>query len=178
MAEADHDLEVDLETDDVDHDDSDTEHVDDADPFDSDSEAQAEEPAPAGPKFPNADAWLRGWLLNVWQPPNPPGATDQHTSKAPPMWHWCPRWWLHPEAVVRIEALWRTWEDAQPDAYRGMALWLRDQFDHHWPRIVGNPGPLMYCTAEVHRPLPILRAIPAGVHLADVETPESEPEET
>ncbi|OYO13124.1 hypothetical protein CGZ98_06150 [Enemella evansiae] len=154
---------TDSDADDVDDAGVDVDEELDGDPFD----AEPADEQPAGPQYPNADAWLRGWLLNVWQPTIPPGANDTFQSNAPPPTHWCPRWWLHPEAVVRIEALWRTWEDAQPDAYRGMALWFRDQFDHHWPRLVGTPGPFMYCTNDTHRAPMQLRAIPVGVHLAD-----------
>ncbi|MFF3571003.1 DUF4913 domain-containing protein [Nocardia jiangxiensis] len=32
---------------------------------------------------------------------------------------WCTEWWRHPEAVIRLEALWRAWE-----YFRNVALWV------------------------------------------------------
>lgn len=28
---------------------------------------------------------------------------------------WCPQWWRHAEAIVRLEALWRSWEHLRLD---------------------------------------------------------------
>ena len=38
---------------------------------------------------------------------------------------WCERWFDHPEAMTRIQALWRSWEAArQDDTMTGPATWL------------------------------------------------------
>lgn len=46
-------------------------------------------------------------------------------------YRWHGRWWMHPEAVARIEALWRTWEHYRQDGTTGMSAWWRDHADHH-----------------------------------------------
>lgn len=80
--------------------------------------------------------------------------------------YWCPRWWLHPEAVNRIEALWRTWEQLRTDPMMGMSAWWRDHFDHHWDRLVGSGGVFAYCTPTLHRDGPTLAAIASPAHVS------------
>ncbi|MDQ1058060.1 hypothetical protein QFZ23_001961 [Arthrobacter globiformis] len=36
---------------------------------------------------------------------------------------WCIEWYFHPEAVSRIEALWRAWEHLRLDGVTGMSVW-------------------------------------------------------
>jgi hypothetical protein len=43
---------------------------------------------------------------------------------------WCAQWWAHGEAVLRLEALWRSWEIHRLDPGRRMATWLRDFADN------------------------------------------------
>ncbi len=61
------------------------------------------------------DAWVTGWLL-----PN-------FRRFITPSWRWCPRWWDEPhgEAVIRLEALRRSWAVSQADP-SGVAVlrWL------------------------------------------------------
>ncbi|WP_370460793.1 DUF4913 domain-containing protein [Pseudarthrobacter sp. GA104] len=44
---------------------------------------------------------------------------------------WCPRWWNRPEAISRLEALWRAWEHLRLDGATGMTVWWRDHATHH-----------------------------------------------
>lgn len=116
--------------------------------------------------FPNADMWLREWLLQIWQPVQAPDAVPSAPlSSSGANVHWCPKWWAHPEAVNRIELLWRSWEELRHDAMMGMSIWFRDHFDYHWPKLVGSGGVFTYCTEHVHRDLASVRAIPIDVHL-------------
>lgn len=77
------------------------------------------------------------------------GTTDQAspTRAAPPSRGsgnvWAADWWRYPEAVSRIEALWRAWEHLRLDPATGMSVWFRDHADHHM-RVLMNPewGPL------------------------------------
>ena len=63
---------------------------------------------------------------------------------------WCPQWWRHPEAIMRMEALWRTWEVLRRDPQSGMALWLREHADHHLPILTGAAGPFAECDPREH----------------------------
>jgi hypothetical protein len=51
---------------------------------------------------------------------------------------WCIEWFYHPEAVARIEALWRSWEHLRLDAATGASVWWRDHADHHM-RVLMDP---------------------------------------
>lgn len=77
---------------------------------------------------------------------------------------WCPSWWDHPEAYIRLEALWRSWEVCRLDAQRGMAVWFRDFLDGQLLTLFSPAGPFEECSGEDHRdrrPLP-LRPAPDG----------------
>ena len=54
---------------------------------------------------------------------------------------WAARWWEHDEALVRLEALWRSWEHLRLDAATGMSVWLRDHADHHMSILFDPDGP-------------------------------------
>ena len=83
---------------------------------------------------------------------------------------WCPQWWAHAEAIVRLTALWRTWEAARAsDEDSAMADWLRTYFDALNPVLLADDGPFASCSADAHReqrPLP-LTAPPVGFWNAD-----------
>jgi Domain of unknown function (DUF4913) len=79
---------------------------------------------------------------------------------------WCPQWWRHPEAVVRLEALWRAWEYLRKDSTTGMSVWLRDHCDPHMAQLLSADGPFKGCKPKQHsghpnEPLPGDRA-PTG----------------
>ena len=64
---------------------------------------------------------------------------------------WCARWFDHPEAVMRMTALWRTWEQARLNELIGAAGWLRIELDHHMPILHGEGGPFSGCVDGEHR---------------------------
>lgn len=105
------------------------------------------------PYFANCYQWFQDWLVPTWtRPLNPSTAT------------WCPQWWCHPEAVARIESLWRAWEQLRLDAGTGMSVWWRDHADHHLPTLLATDGPFKGCGPEKRhttRPLPLLPVEPA-----------------
>ncbi len=79
---------------------------------------------------------------------------------------WCAEWWRHAEAIVRLEALWRSWEQLRLDPATGMSVWLRDHADPHMAVLLSSDGPFKGCTEKKHsdrplRPLPSTAA-PAG----------------
>jgi hypothetical protein len=55
-------------------------------------------------------------------------------------YRWAADWWKYPEAVSRLEALWRSWEVARLDPL-AMSAWWRDEVDHHMPILMAQDGP-------------------------------------
>ncbi|MGV9354199.1 DUF4913 domain-containing protein [Streptomyces misionensis] len=80
---------------------------------------------------------------------------------------WCSSWWAHAEALVRLSAMWRSFEYLRVDAALGMSVWWRDHVDPHMRRL-RDPltGPFAACRrAGTHieqLPLPT-EAPPAGM---------------
>ena len=64
---------------------------------------------------------------------------------------WCTNWEAHPEARVRLEVLWHTWEAAMaaaPDTDPNWAAvdeWLRVRLDHHPGAMLDVDGPFAGC---------------------------------
>ncbi|MGP5220573.1 DUF4913 domain-containing protein [Arthrobacter rhombi] len=67
---------------------------------------------------------------------------------------WCRQWFLHPEAVSRVEALWRAWEHLRLDAATGMSVWWRDHADPHMTVLLDPKGPFHPCSSTRHRTPP------------------------
>lgn len=78
---------------------------------------------------------------------------------------WCSRWYLHPEAVMRVEGMWLAWEAARGQA-DGLSVWLRDHADPHMAILFATDGPFHKCK-QGHKPgapaLPVEE--PRGLHL-------------
>ncbi|WEG08314.1 DUF4913 domain-containing protein [Microbacterium horticulturae] len=49
--------------------------------------------------------------------------------------------WRYDEAVIRLEALWRSWEHLRQDAATGISVWWRDHADHHMAVLMDPDGP-------------------------------------
>lgn len=64
---------------------------------------------------------------------------------------WCVEWFFHPEAVSRIEALWRAWEHLRLDPATGISVWWRDHADHHMRVLLDPDGPFYDCDMKTHR---------------------------
>lgn len=104
--------------------------------------------APA-PVFPTLDGWVGDWFTPTF---------GRRLGAA----RWCATWWRHPEAVVRLEALWRTWEVLRLDPAFGMATWLREHLDPQRAVLFGDEGPFQACDGHAaHHPPPDLPAEPA-----------------
>jgi Domain of unknown function (DUF4913) len=73
---------------------------------------------------------------------------------------WCAQWWDHPEAVLRLDALWRTWEVASLDPVRGAADWIRDHLDPNLAQLFSDTGPFAGCAEGRHVPTPVLPVSP------------------
>jgi hypothetical protein len=65
---------------------------------------------------------------------------------------WCPQWWQHPEAIARLEALWRAWEVCRAADGEAPSRW----FWQHCDPMLGvlmdaKAGPLSDCKPDAHR---------------------------
>lgn len=83
---------------------------------------------------------------------------------------WAADWWRYPEAVVRLEALWRSWEFLRLDPATGMSVWLRDHADPHLAVLFCDYGPFAKSedSSQLGEPLPY-KAPPPGLY-PDVRT--------
>ncbi|MET8654994.1 DUF4913 domain-containing protein [Nocardia aurea] len=109
------------------------------------------------PKFTNVAAFVEEYLGQVYQ--------RQVSDSSETVW--CDQWWRHVEAVSRLDALWRAWEQLHRDERGGLSYWLLQHADPHMSRLFDPGGPFKYCTVRNgHRdmlgPLPI-ESPPDGV---------------
>jgi hypothetical protein len=98
------------------------------------------------PRFPDLESWVSEFFVLTF------GRSGEQ--------HWCASWWDHPEAVLRLEALWRSWEVAALDPVRGMALWIREHLDRNLDVLFGAAGPFAQCTPQRHTKTPVLPVNP------------------
>jgi hypothetical protein len=61
---------------------------------------------------------------------------------------WCPEWWNHPEAMARLDAVWRAWEHLRQDGATGMSVWFLDHADKHMAVLLDPKGPFKYCSVR------------------------------
>lgn len=77
---------------------------------------------------------------------------------------WRADWWRVPEAIARLDALWRSWEQLRLDGGTGASVWWRDHADHHMAVLMDPDGPFKGSTDSCRRgePLPYTPP-PAGL---------------
>lgn len=85
---------------------------------------------------------LEQWVTEILAPTYPRRITTQ--------FRWCAQWWQHTEAIVRLEALWRSWEALRLDPRLGMATWHRDYLDTQLAVLTGPAGPFADCQPDRH----------------------------
>lgn len=117
--------------------------------------AAAQDPPPM--RYPTLDRFVDEFLLEIlW--------TDVDVNDKV----WCPQWWEHAAAIVRLEALWRSFEALRQDPALGISTWLRDHADYHMGVLTNPNGPFKGCDsrrghdAQRHRKIPSLPA-PKGM---------------
>ena len=93
---------------------------------DDDGEEEPEETLYYG----SVDEFVREYLRNVYR------RAINGRSRV-----WAARWWEYDEAVIRLEALWRSWEHLRMDPSTGMSVWWRDHADHHMAVLLDPDGP-------------------------------------
>ncbi|MFG2329971.1 DUF4913 domain-containing protein [Streptomyces sp. NPDC048604] len=129
-----------------------TEHVDD-----EDRRLMEEEPSRAL-VFPGLEAFVAEYLVQILG-----------RDAAGPVYAWCPDWWQHAEALVRLSAMWRAFEYLRLDSSLGMSSWWLHHADPHLAVLL-HPvtGPFAACKAAGgHVSLPPLPVTPAPPGVLD-----------
>ncbi len=65
---------------------------------------------------------------------------------------WCTRWYDHDEAVARLEALRRAWEEHVITPGAGMSSWYISHYDPHITALTAPGGPFWQCSPGHHQP--------------------------
>jgi len=91
------------------------------------------------PMFDRLDDWVSNWLIPVY-------VRSLEGAEVT----WCAKWWLHPEAYVRLDSLWRAWEYHRLQPGTGMAVFMRDYLDHHMVVLISQAGPFTGCKPSGH----------------------------
>jgi hypothetical protein len=77
---------------------------------------------------------------------------------------WCPEWYRHAEAILRLMAMWQEWEIAVGEGR--MSDWWLNHCDPHLAVLMSRDnGPFMACTEKEHRPLSPLPLPPRNPRL-------------
>lgn len=75
---------------------------------------------------------------------------------------WCPEWWRHTGAVMRLDALHRAFESMRLDPGAGLSVWILHHADPHMTALTNPQGPLKGCSidrghdAERERVIPVV----------------------
>jgi len=85
---------------------------------------------------------LEAWVADVF------AAT--YARRSTPTFRWCAQWWRHPEAIARLEVLWRSWEALRTDPLLGIASWHSSHLDQQLPILTGAAGPFADCDPTRH----------------------------
>ncbi|HEY0617555.1 MAG TPA: DUF4913 domain-containing protein [Kribbella sp.] len=79
---------------------------------------------------------------------------------------WCPEWFRHAEALSRLDAIWRAWENLRLDPATGISVWWRDHADPQMSALLDPDGPFAACRGQHSEypiaPLPVEQP-PAGL---------------
>lgn len=124
------------------------------------SDSAGEDDAADPPKetiYGSTDEFVRKYLVGMYRRP----VGGDHV--------WAPDWWAFPEAIARLEALWRSWEHLRLDGALGMSVWWKDHADHHMGVLLSSKGPFEVTygeRTEANVPLPYTRP-PAGLFPED-----------
>jgi hypothetical protein len=90
---------------------------------------------------------------------------------------WCPAWWLHPEAVARLEALWFAFielTDPESGGYTGRGTWFREHLDIALEQLRSPTGPFARCMTDNNYPK---HAEPEDLHISRYSSAKSESEQ-
>lgn len=137
MSGAEGDVDAGYEDDLDDEPDGDLDEGYDEDDLDDEPDDVASLPAAPTTYYPSVDVFVSAWLTQTYR---------RHLSNRARIW--CPQWWRHGEAIARLEALWRAWEDLRRDPGTGMSVWFRDHADVHMRVLMDPEGPFRGCRVD------------------------------
>jgi len=120
----------------------------------TDSTAAGDEPEVEN-HFPNVYVFVQDFLVKVQARPVRDGLAL----------HWCSQWWDHPEAVSRLEALWKAFEVLRRDPGTGAATWWRDYADPTMAALSDAAGTFAKCSDTTHAVPPDLPVEPPAAWL-------------
>ncbi|MCZ2404392.1 DUF4913 domain-containing protein [Paenarthrobacter sp. Z7-10] len=63
---------------------------------------------------------------------------------------WCPEWYKHPEALIRMECIWRAWEHLRLEPALGLSTWWLNHADPHMRVLMDKEGPFKKCAYDGH----------------------------
>lgn len=92
--------------------------------------------------YPDVAAWVAGFLSPMY-------ARDWDEMDRER--RWCSTWWLHTEAVVRLEAMWKAWELLRHDPGSGASTWLLHHADPGLAALTSPAGTFRRCKPGQHR---------------------------
>lgn len=109
---------------------------------------------PPGLHYRSVDEFVRGLVIPVFRRNVGPRTEAR----------WSARWWESAEAIMRLEAMWRSWEALRHDPATGVSDWLKDHADHHLAVLMSPTGPFARSQDEAKAtdPLPY-EAPPEGL---------------
>lgn len=124
------------------------------------TQAAADEVPPT--HFGSADEWVRKFLLPSYR--RRVTAKGQNGGE-----RWAAQWWGSIEALTRIEALWRMWEEVRTSPADLSAYWI-SHLDPHMKVLLSHTGPFATSTDENRAgdKLPYV-APPAGMFPPDLQ---------
>jgi hypothetical protein len=64
---------------------------------------------------------------------------------------WCPEWYKHPEALIRMESIWRAWEHLRLEPALGVSSWWLNHADPHMRVLMDKEGPFKKCAYDGHK---------------------------
>lgn len=132
-------------------------------PDDADVQEPELESAPPALYYGSVDEFVRDFLVPVF--------SRQVGDRAAR--RWSAEWWRNPEAIVRLEALWRSWEHLRLDPATGMSVWLRDHADHHLGVLWDTEGPFAKSTNQARPGQPLPYTAPPEGLFPDVRVAEA-----
>ena len=97
------------------------------------------EPAEAAPQlfYGSTDEFVRERLIHLYR---------RRVGGGNATYRWAADWWNYPEAIARLEAMWRAWEHLRLDGATGSSRWWIEHADHHMPILMSTDGPFAKAT--------------------------------
>lgn len=104
----------------------------------------------AKPWFADVFAFVDGYLVHTYA----------RQTTGPSAMRWCPAWHRHPEAVARLTAMWRAFEELRLDPGAGPSSWWLNHVDPMMAALTTPDGPFRECGPTQHRLQPLLPTVP------------------